>query len=67
MHFYHSYHIYIHTETLIPGIGIFQIPSEYPVSTRHRPNDVLMLAHRLRRWPNIKPTLGKRLLVSEWP
>ena len=23
-----------------------------------------MLAHRLRRWPNIKPTLGQRLVLT---
>ena len=27
--------------------------------TRHSPNAVLMLAQRLRRWPNIEPTLEK--------
>ena len=24
-----------------------------------------MLAHRLRRWPNIEPTLGERLVFAE--
>ena len=27
--------------------------------TRHSPNAVLMLGQRLRRWPNIEPTLEK--------
>ena len=27
--------------------------------TRHSPNTVLMLGQRLRRWPNIEPTLEK--------
>ena len=31
-----------------------------PVSVRHRPNAGLLLAHRLRRWANIKSTLGER-------
>ena len=26
-----------------------------------------MLAHRLRRWANIKPTLGQRLVFNESP
>ena len=28
------------------------------------PNVGTMLAHRLRRWPNIVPTLGKRLVFA---
>ena len=32
--------------------------------TRHRPNVVLMLAHRLRRWTNIKTTLGQRIVFA---
>ena len=28
--------------------------------TRRRPNDGSMLAHRLRRWPSIKPALVQR-------
>ena len=31
-------------------------------NSRRRPNVVLMLAHRLRRWAIIKTTLGRRLL-----
>ena len=46
----------------------------YPANTRHSPNAVLMLAHRLRRWPNIKTALGECLVcmtlatasVSTW-
>ena len=29
----------------------------YPINTLSRPNVGAMLAHRLRRWPNIVPTL----------
>ena len=31
---------------------------------RSRPNVGLMLVHRLRRWANIKPTLGQRLVFA---
>ena len=34
-----------------------------PASMRHWPNSSLLLAHRLRRWPNSEPTLGMR----RWP
>ena len=33
--------------------------------TRHSPNTVLMLDHRLRRWPNIKQALGECTLFAE--
>ena len=35
-----------------------------PASTRRCPNVGLMLAHRLRRWTNISPTLGQRLVFA---
>ena len=35
--------------------------------TRHSPNAVLMLDQRLRRWPNIKPTLEKCTCLRESP
>ena len=38
--------------------------SRIPANTRHWPNVVLMLAHRLRRRPNIKTALGKRLVFA---
>ena len=31
------------------------------------PNVGLLLAHRLRRWPNSKPTLAQRLMLDVWP
>ena len=31
--------------------------------TRHRPNAVLMLGQHLRRWTNIKPTLGECVVL----
>ena len=33
-------------------------------STRHWPNDGLMLAHRLRRWPSIKPAVVQRFVFA---
>ena len=34
-------------------------------NTKHSPNVILMLDHRLRRWTNIKTTLGKCLVFAE--
>ena len=31
----------------------------YPANTGHSPSAVLMLAHRLRRWPDIETALGE--------
>ena len=31
------------------------------------PNAGLMLAHRLRRWANIKTALGQRVVIAEPP
>ena len=31
---------------------------------RRRPNVGLLSGHRLRRWPNNKPTLGRRLIFA---
>ena len=51
----------------------------YPANTIHWNNVVLLLAHRLRHWPSIKPTLVQcvvfaghsstkpRIVVGEWP
>ena len=36
-------------------------PVCFPANTGHSPKAVSMLAHRLRRWPNIETALG------EWP
>ena len=33
--------------------------SNVPANTGHSPNAVSMLAHRLRRWPNIETALGE--------
>ena len=38
--------------------------SALPANTRRQPNVGLMLAHRLRRWPNINSTLGQRVVFA---
>ena len=38
--------------------------TDYPANTRHSPNAGTMLVHRLRRWPNIVPALGERLVIA---
>ena len=38
--------------------------THFPVITRRSPNVGLMLVHRLRHWPNIKPTLSERLVIA---
>ena len=35
-----------------------------PANTTRWPNAGLMLAHRLRRWANIKPALGQRVVFA---
>ena len=45
-------------------IGMKRYFSVYPANTRNSPNVVLMLAHRLRRWPNIKTALGESLVFA---
>ena len=37
-----------------------------PENTGHSPNDVSMLAHRLRRWSNIEAALGECPVVFVW-
>ena len=37
---------------------------KYTANTKHSPNAVSMLAHRLRRWPNIETTLGECLVFA---
>ena len=39
-------------------------PHYIPANTRHSPNAGLMLAQRLRRWSNINPALGDRLVIA---
>ena len=35
-----------------------------PANTKHSPNAILMLAHRLRRWTSIKTALGECLVFA---
>ena len=47
--------------TKLPITGILRSKFEaYPANRRHRPNVVLMLVHRMRRWPNIHSTSRDR-------
>ena len=41
--------------------------SATPANTRHQPNAGPMLVHRLRRWPDIGPALGRCLVFAESP
>ena len=36
----------------------------HPKNTRHSPNEGTVVAHRLRRWPSIVPTLGECLVLA---
>ena len=40
--------------------------SQLPANTRRCPAAGFMVAHRLRRCPNIKPTVGQSLLLHIW-
>ena len=40
------------------------VANNIPSNTIHSTNVGLMLGHRLRRWPNIKPTLGECILFA---
>ena len=44
----------------VPGIRASWVSTRR--STRRRPNVELLLGQRRRRWPNINPTLGRRLV-----
>ena len=48
-----NYCRYIYTDLLL----LYVTP--VPAHIKHRPNVESMLVHRLRRWPNIDPTLGR--------
>ena len=40
------------------------IPGQVAANTRPSPSVVLVLAQRLRRWPNAKTALGERLVLA---
>ena len=49
---------------LYGGICVRKIRANiHPANTRHLPNAVSMLVHRLRRWPNIKTAWGECLVL----
>ena len=51
------YHVY-------GGICVWKIRANTrPANTRHSPNAVSMVVHRLRRWPNIKTASGECLVL----
>ena len=52
----------IHIKSISPS-SLLPIRTQ-PTRTRRLTNVGLMLVHRLRRWPNIKPALVKRLVSA---
>ena len=64
--------IYFFRFSMCRAYGIFFISVVYkfhvglkpPANTRLRPNAVLMLTHRLRRWASIRTALGQRFVLS---
>ena len=48
----------VHTKIFLHFKGLL-ITAAIPATTGHLPNAVSMLAHRLRRWPNIETALGE--------
>ena len=47
-----------------PKLGHCGTAASCPANTRRLSNAVLMLAHRLRRWPSINTALNKRLVFA---
>ena len=56
-----GWHVMFAEHSVVGDLAADMGPLCYQENTRYSHNTVLMLAHRLRRWPNIKTTLG------EWP
>ena len=50
--------------TVVNSEHSIQSRTQYPANMRRWLNVGLLLAHRLRRWPNSKPTLGQRLMFA---
>ena len=46
------------------GAIYYSVACQHSQQTSRRPNAVSMLAHHLRRWPNIKPALVRRLVFD---
>ena len=53
--------VFVHTNVNRRRILTESLPSKH---TRHLTNVSLMLAHRLRRWPNIKQTLVQCIILA---
>ena len=58
-----SIHPLIRTATSVSHF-IIKLTDCVQTSTRRSPNAGLMLGHRRRRWPNINPALGQRLVLG---
>ena len=68
----HQYNVAMCMEFSVIGItNCFQCTNTNRLNvncfTIHWPNVSSMLAHRLRRWPNINPSLGQRGMLTHWP
>ena len=64
-----KHHHFLFLETPLFPSGVHPSMQEiktpvYPVNTIHWTDVVLMLAHRLRRWPNIKTTLFQCIVLA---
>ena len=66
-----QFSLYVHKGGLKPDSFHFIFAKHFRVNTqgntRCSPNVIVMLAHRLRRWPNITITLGERLVFTWKP
>ena len=50
-----------------PGCIATTTAGALPANTRHSPNVGSMAGHRLRRWPNMEPTVDERLVFAGLP
>ena len=53
----------VYDQIVKSGISLV-IGLNYPANTKRQPSDVILLFHRLLRWPNIITTLGQRLMFA---
>ena len=53
-----------HGRIVKPHLDPECLPFASPANTRRGTNDDLMLGHRRRRWPNIKPSLARYILFA---
>ena len=56
-------HLHIYIKRIFSASPDFMAePHDNPVNTRRRSNVVVILTHRLRRWPTFTTTMGQRLV-----